>query len=151
MALRLPKLRSLINKSGKIRARVATLVAEAKETATNRRRNCPRVFQDSERISREAMTEMMAEKASVSLASATKVATLALILPLLLIKLRSLGKRNAILLLVFPLLFIWVTYGFRSEIIFNRFPTNVPFGGYLRAIKENILLARRGQASLPQS
>ncbi|OGD71866.1 hypothetical protein A2703_03475 [Candidatus Collierbacteria bacterium RIFCSPHIGHO2_01_FULL_50_25] len=82
---------------------------------------------------------------AVSLASATKVATLALILPLLLIKLRSLGKRNAILLLVFPLLFIWVTYGFRSEIIFNRFPTNVPFGGYLRAIKENILLARRGQ------
>lgn len=81
----------------------------------------------------------------VSLAAAIKVASLALLLPLLLFKLSKLGKRRAVSLFVFTFLFIWATYGFRSQIIFNHYPVSLPFGGYLRAIKENILFVRRGQ------
>ncbi len=81
----------------------------------------------------------------VALAASIKVASLALILPLLLIKLPRLGPRRAIQLTIFTVIFIWATYGFHSEIIFNRYPVSVPLGGYLRALKENLLFAKRGQ------
>lgn len=67
-----------------------------------------------------------------SLAVSLKVATLALLLPVLLIKLPRLGKSRFIYLTLITLVFILVTYDFH-------------FGGYLRALKENILFGWRGQ------
>ncbi len=61
-----------------------------------------------------------------------KVATLALLLPVLLIKLPRLGKKRLIYLTLITLIFIIITYDFH-------------FGGYLRALKENILFGWRGQ------
>lgn len=82
----------------------------------------------------------------IALATSIKIASLALILPLLLIKLPRLGKSKAIYLTLLCSIFIWASYGFRFLPVFSRFPINLPFGGYLRAIKENLLFARRGQA-----
>lgn len=80
-----------------------------------------------------------------SLTASLKVAALALVLPVLLIKLTKFGKRRLVVLIIFSIIFIFATYGFRSQIIINRYPVSFPFGGYLRAIKENILFAHRGQ------
>jgi len=81
----------------------------------------------------------------VALAASIKVASLAIILPLLLIKLPRLGARRAIQLTIFTVIFIWATYGFRFQVLGNFSNIHFPFGGYLRAIKENILFAQRGQ------
>ncbi|MEK7063988.1 MAG: hypothetical protein AAB973_00060 [Patescibacteria group bacterium] len=67
-----------------------------------------------------------------ALAVSLKVATLALLLPVLLIKLPRLGKSRLIYLTLITLIIILITYNFH-------------FGGYLRALKENILFAQRGQ------
>lgn len=82
---------------------------------------------------------------AVSLAVSLKVASLALILPLLLMKIPRLGKGRVLFLLGFVVLFVWATYDFGFHPIFRRFPVNMPLGGYLRAIKENILFSWRGQ------
>ena len=67
-----------------------------------------------------------------ALAVSLKVATLALLLPVLLIKLPRLGKNRLIYLTLITLIIILTTYDFH-------------FGGYLRALKENILFGWRGQ------
>jgi len=67
-----------------------------------------------------------------ALAISLKVATLALLLPVLLIKLPRLGKNRLIYLTLITLIIILTSYDFH-------------FGGYLRAIKENILFGWRGQ------
>lgn len=67
-----------------------------------------------------------------ALAVSLKVATLALLLPVLLIKLPRLGKSRLIYLTLITLIIILITYDFH-------------FGGYLRALKENILFGWRGQ------
>lgn len=82
---------------------------------------------------------------SIALAAALKVATLALILPLLLIKAFKLGKRRLAFIAVFCFLSIWASYGFRAQVLGSFLDIHFPFGGYLRAIKENILFAQRGQ------
>ena len=81
----------------------------------------------------------------IALAASLKVATLSLFLPLLLLKGFKLGKRRLIFIILFSFIFIWATYGFRFQILGNFSDLKVPFGGYLRALKENILFARRGQ------
>ena len=81
----------------------------------------------------------------IALAASLKVATLSLILPLLLIKAFKLGKRRLAFMALFCFLFIWSTYGFRFQVLGNFSNIHFPFGGYLRAIKENILFAQRGQ------
>ncbi len=81
----------------------------------------------------------------VAFAVALKVATLALLLPLLLIELPSLGKNRFGYLLLVTFIFIWATYGFRFQIVSHRLDLKLPLGGYIRAIKENILFAWRGQ------
>lgn len=68
----------------------------------------------------------------IALAVSLKVASLALLLPVLLIKLPRLGKSRIIYLLLITLVFVLVTYDFH-------------FGGYPRALKENILFGWRGQ------
>ena len=80
-----------------------------------------------------------------ALAASLKVASLALLLPILLIKLPCLGAKRLKYLLFLTFVFIWATYNFHFQPIFNHLNINFPFGGYLRAIKENILFARRGQ------
>ncbi len=67
-----------------------------------------------------------------ALAVSLKVATLALLLPVLLIKLPRLGKSRLIYLTLITLIIILITYDFH-------------FGGYLRALKENTLFGWRGQ------
>lgn len=81
----------------------------------------------------------------IALAASLKVATLSLILPLLLIKALKLGKRRLIFIGAFCLLFVWASYGFRWQVLGNFLDVQFPLGGYLRAIKENILFAQRGQ------
>ncbi len=81
----------------------------------------------------------------VSLAMAAKVASLALIVPLLLIKLPQIGVKKLLILISSVFILLWSTYGFRWLPVFNHVNINFPFGGYLRAIKENILFAKRGQ------
>ncbi len=80
-----------------------------------------------------------------ALASASKVATLAFIIPATFIFWRHLGWRKILAIFTTTFLFVWWTYGFSSLIIFERYPIFVPFGGYLRTIKENILFSLRGQ------
>lgn len=81
----------------------------------------------------------------ITLAASLKVAALFLLLPLLLIKAFKLGKRRLAFIAVFSFLFIWSTYGFRAQVLGNFLDIQFPFGGYLRALKENILFAQRGQ------
>lgn len=80
-----------------------------------------------------------------ALASASKVATLAFIVPAIIIFWRHLGWRKILAIFALTFLFIWWTYGFSSLIVLERYPISVPFGGYLRTIKENILFSLRGQ------
>lgn len=78
-------------------------------------------------------------------ASASKVATLAFIIPATFIFWRNLGWKKISVIFTTTFIFIWWTYGFSSLIIFNHYPILIPFGGYLRTIKENILFSLRGQ------
>lgn len=80
-----------------------------------------------------------------ALTASLKVATLSLLLPFLLIKSFKLGRRRLLVIALFSFLFIWATYDFRFQVLGNFSDLNLPFGGYLRAIKENILFAQRGQ------
>jgi len=81
----------------------------------------------------------------IALTASIKVASLSLILPFLLLKSFKLGKRRLAFIALFCFLFIWATYGFRFQVLGNFLDLQIPFGGYLRAIKENILFAQRGQ------
>lgn len=81
----------------------------------------------------------------VALAASLKVASLSLLVPLLLYKSIKLGWPRLLYLLGFSFLFIWATYGFESGVLGSFSAFKIPFGGYLRAVKENLLFARRGQ------
>ncbi|MEK7525357.1 MAG: hypothetical protein AAB548_03230, partial [Patescibacteria group bacterium] len=81
----------------------------------------------------------------IALAASLKVASLSLLLPLLLFKSFKLGQRRLAFIAVFCFIFIWASYGFRAQVLGNFLDLQLPFGGYLRAIKENILFAQRGQ------
>ena len=81
----------------------------------------------------------------IALAASLKVASLSLLLPLLLFKSFKLGQRRLAFIAVFCFIFIWASYGFRAQVLGNFLDIQLPFGGYLRAIKENILFAQRGQ------
>ena len=65
IARRAPRRGSLINKRGRMIAREATLMDAARATNISKKINCLRFFQDSERTNRAAITETIADRASV--------------------------------------------------------------------------------------
>lgn len=81
----------------------------------------------------------------VALSASLKVATLALLGPVLLIKAKQLGIKRLLLMFLLVSFFIWSTYGFRFQNILTSGSLVLPLGGYLRAVKENVLFAQRGQ------
>ena len=80
-----------------------------------------------------------------ALSLASKVATLAFVLPVSLIYFKKFNLSVWLTSALCSLIFIWSTYGFTFLPIFNRSDTIYPLGGYLRTIKENILFSLRGQ------
>ncbi len=92
-----------------------------------------------------SFTPLVITAVFIAISASTKVATIALLGPLLLIKARKIGTKQLLFIFIIAFIFIWATYGFRWQPILNDLPLSFPFGGYLRAIKENILFAQRGQ------
>ncbi len=81
----------------------------------------------------------------LGLAAAAKVATLSLLLPLLLIKVKDLKAKRMILVVLGIVFLVWLTYGFRFDYPARQVHISLPLGGYLRALKENWQFAVRGQ------
>ncbi len=81
----------------------------------------------------------------IALAASLKVAPVSLLLPLLFIKAKKIGIPRLVFIAVFSFFFIWATYGFRAQVLGNFLDLRIPFGGYLRALKENLLFVQRGQ------
>lgn len=81
----------------------------------------------------------------ISLAIASKISTLSLLAPLLLIKSPSIGFRRLSTIILSSCFLIWFTYGFRFDLPFKSFPFVIPLGSYFRSLKENLQFAHRGQ------
>lgn len=80
-----------------------------------------------------------------ALSLASKVATLAFVLPVSLIYFNKFKPPVWLISVLCSLIFIWSTYGFTFLPILNHSDTVYPFGGYLRTLKENLLFSLRGQ------
>lgn len=80
-----------------------------------------------------------------ALAASIKIAALGLLAPLFLIKFPKLGFVRLLVVASITIFFIWATYSFRWQPVLNQGGPTLPLGGYLRAVKDNILFANRGQ------
>lgn len=80
-----------------------------------------------------------------ALTCASKIATLPLLFIGLTTQFRLMDKRFMFYLLFSTFLFVYGTYNFKHDLVFASRPFEIPFGGYLRGIKENALFAKRGQ------
>jgi len=80
-----------------------------------------------------------------ALSLASKVATIAFVLPVCLIHFKKFKPSVWLISVLCSLIFIWLTYGFTFLPIFNHSGVVYPLGGYLRTLKENLLFSLRGQ------
>jgi hypothetical protein len=81
----------------------------------------------------------------VGLSASSKVSSLSLLGPLLLLKFSKLGFLRLFTIVLVSCFLVWSTYDFRLELPFKHFLFPIPLGGYLRSLKENFQFAQRGQ------